>query len=102
MAKSEKGEVWRWSYYPPEFKVWVSPDFRATRARIEGWKKTVKSATYFYPNGAITWDYILPARYYNRIAKLIGTPIRKKDPGRVAAGKTTRNLRPITRKSGQK
>lgn len=102
IAKSEIGEIWRWSYYPSEFKVWINPQYQSIRARIEKWKETVKCATYFYPNGAITWDYIVPAKYYNRLAKLIGVSLRKKHPNRVAVGKATKNLRPITEKNGQK
>ena len=102
MAKSEIGEMWRWSYHPSEFKVWIDPKYPAIRRKIEGWKQSVKCATYFYPNGAVTFDYIIAARYYNRVAKLIGVPLRKKHPSRVVVGKATKNLRPIIPKSGRK
>ena len=102
MAKSEIGEIWRWSFYPSEFKVWISPKHQDIRRKIEGWKDSVRCATYFYPDRAVTWDYIIPAKYYNRVAQLIGVPLRKKHPSRVKVGRATKNLKPITRKNGRK
>ena len=95
MSKSTIGEIWRWSYYPSEFKVWISPEYPDIRRKIERWGESQKCATYFYPDGAVTWDFIIPAKLYDRVAKLIGVPKRRKNPGRVAAGKKTNNLRPL-------
>jgi len=77
MPKSEIGAIWRWSFIPSEFKVWIDPKYQSIRAQIAGWKESVKDATYFYPNNAITWDYIIPAKLYNRAAELLGLPKRE-------------------------
>ena len=95
MTKSEIGEIWQCSYYPSEFKIWISPKHQDIRRKIEGWKKSVRCATYYYPNGAVTWDFIIPTKLYDRVAKLMGVPKRRKNPGRVAGGKKTNNLKPL-------
>ena len=92
-AKSEIGEIWRFSFVPSEFKVWVDPKYQFIRGRISNWKESKQDATYYYPNGAVTWDYVIPMKLYNRAAKLLGLPPRKKHPSRVRAGQATLNLK---------
>lgn len=98
MTKSEIGEIWRWRHpspgYPSEFKVRVNPQHGSISRQIARWKETKPGAIYTYPNKAVCRDYIIPAKYYNRTAKLIGVPRRKKHHQRVKAGSAHKsNLR---------
>ena len=89
-SKSDIGEIWRWSFKPSQFKVWINPKYQAIRAKIQRWRDTKQGAIYFYPNKAVVRDLIIPARYFDKVAKLLGLPPRQKHPKQVAAGKASK------------
>lgn len=108
MTKSEIGEIWRWRHpspgYPSEFKVRVNPQHGSISRQIARWKETKPGAIYTYPNKAVCRDYIIPAKYYNRTAKLIGVPRRKthRTAKQLAHDKRMAEINEKTRYSGMR
>ncbi len=59
---------------------------KAIKAKLAGWKDVGHLATH-YGKG---WEYVFPARLYDRVAKLTGFPLKKKNANRVLAGKRSK------------
>lgn len=75
-----------WKYDSGRYKVYV--ECRNLRIRLRAWKDCVMHSSYSHVRdmGEIGWDFIFPARMYDRVARLVGLPARKKNPERVARG----------------
>jgi len=83
MSTIPKDEIWFLSR--GRYKAFVADPKKARK--IAAWKGCRKHATYYYPNGQIVQDILVPARRYRRACKVMGLPVAPKSPGRVAAGK---------------
>ena len=73
-----------WPYGKGLYKVLVED--KKVKVRIERWKDLKLSCRYSHPDGWCGWDYIFPARLYNKVAKLLGLPLQNKNPHRVLVG----------------
>lgn len=74
-----------WWFGPTVYKFHTAD--RALYDKISRWKNTRWGCTYSYPDGHHEWDLVIPARYYNRVARLAGLPQKPKHPNRVKAGR---------------
>jgi len=83
MSMIPKDEIW--PFRPGWHKAFVADSKKARK--IAGWKGCRKHATYYYPNGQIVQDVLVPARLRRRACKVMGLPAPSKSPGRVTAGK---------------
>ena len=50
----------------------------------------VRSRDHYYYQGRKAWGYTFPAKLYNKIASLLGKPLKTKSSKRVQAGKQSR------------
>ena len=68
-------------------KYWCyTENFDAAR-KIMRWESVERGATHIYPDGKLqAFELIFPTRTYNRVAKALGLPKRKKSVGRVKSG----------------
>ncbi len=76
----------------------VEASVRSAISRIKykenGELKEVKEVSeYFYPKGKRAWDFIVPSKFYNRIARLLGLKPREKNQNRVKAGVKVQTLK---------
>lgn len=55
--------------------------------KISLWKDCTPHAEYRYPDGTWAWDFLFPGDIYDRVARLVGLPKKKKNPKKVARGK---------------
>ncbi len=78
-----KSEIW--PYYRGLYKVYTE-DYEAVK-KIASWQDCKKSCTYHNRKGQVFgWDLIFPAKLYNRVAGLVGLPLRVKNSNRVKQG----------------
>lgn len=54
--------------------------------KIATWQGCESGSVYHYPDGHKEMDVIFPGKLYNRVAELLGLPLEKKNPKRVAQG----------------
>ena len=74
-----------WPYYRGFYKVYTE-DYQVMK-KIASWEGCKRSGTYYNPKGQVFgWDLIFPGYLYNRIAKSVGLPPRKKNPNRQIQG----------------
>ena len=79
-TESNISEIWR--YGRAEFKGYAE-DVKVSK-RIMNWKSVECSSTYYTPFMQIfAHDFIFRTRTYNRVARALGLPERKKSPGRI-------------------
>jgi len=79
-----KSEIW--AYYRGYFKVYTE-DYE-TKQKIASWNGCKHSNTYYNRYGQlIGWDLIFPSKLYNKVAQLLGLPMRAKNHNRVNQGK---------------
>ena len=57
------------------------------KKKIALWKDCAFHAEYRYPDGTWAWDFLFPGDIYERVAKLVGLPPKKKSARRVAHGR---------------
>lgn len=78
-----KVEIWSWcrGFY----KICLEDSEK--KRQIASWKDCREHCKYFLPDGRLGWDIIFPAKYYNRIAELVGLPLKAKNSKRVEQGK---------------
>ena len=74
-----------WKYQGNTFKAHCTDI--ALAKRIASWDGCERSGTYYHPDGHNEMDVIFPARLYNRVAELLKSPLRQKNPKRVAHGR---------------
>jgi hypothetical protein len=74
-----------WKYDIGRYKVVVVD--RELKNKLMSWKECTLHCRYSYMRGEIGWDFIFPGRIYNRVARLVGLPPKRKNPKRVAQGK---------------
>jgi len=74
-----------WSYHRGYYKFYTED--KKLFNKIKRWKDSEPSAIYSSKGIVFGWDIIIPARYYNRAAKLAKLPLKRKNKNRVAAGK---------------
>jgi len=75
-----KSEIW---WYSKGFYKIYTEDYQE-KEKIDSWQSCRCSNTYYDQYGKNkAWDLIFPSRLYNRVAKVIGAPPRKKNPLRV-------------------
>ena len=73
-----RNRIWKWS--DNEFKAYCedNKDYR----KIMSWKGTQHGSTYYFPDGSVRYDVIIPRRLHNRAAKLLGWPNRVRVPAK--------------------
>lgn len=73
-----ENEIWRW--FGDEFKAYCADnkDYR----KIMTWKGTRHGSTYYFPDGEIRHDVIIPYELFNRTAELLGLSERVPDRAR--------------------
>ena len=55
--------------------------------RIMRWSSVENCSIYYNPSMQVfAYDFIFPTRSYNRIARVLGLPERRKSPGRIKQG----------------
>ncbi|MCH8014966.1 MAG: hypothetical protein IH823_09390 [Candidatus Dadabacteria bacterium] len=55
--------------------------------RIMRWSSVERSSIYYTPSMRIfAYDFIFPTRTYNRVARVLGLPDRKKSPSKILQG----------------
>lgn len=75
-----------WPYSRGLYKVYTE-DYQVMK-KIASWEGCKKSGIYYNHYGQVFgWDLIFPGYLYNRIAKSVGLPPRKKNPNRINHGK---------------
>jgi len=74
-----------WEYGKGIYKVYLED--RVIRDKIKKFEGCCVHGRYYHPNGTLGWDLIFPGKYYDRIADLVGLPMRKKNINRVRHGK---------------
>ena len=91
-----KNEIWFYEkgYYKAFFKDYsIKHNIDQRIARTDLWKKVRLGCYYFLPDGRKAWDYIFPAKLYNKFAVLLSLPERKKHPNRVKSGMQVQKLK---------
>ena len=79
-SNSNESEIWK--YFRGEFRCYT--ENIALARRILSWKSVERGAIYYYPDFSIKGlDFIFRTRTYNRVARVLGLPKRKKAPRRV-------------------
>jgi len=73
-----------WKYQGNSFKAHCKDISLAKK--IANWEGCERSGTYYYPDGHNEMDVLFPVGLYNRVAGLLGLPLRQKNPKRVAHG----------------
>ncbi len=74
--------IWFWSR--GFYKVYI--DKYELKEKISKWKEAKLHCHYYYPKGKKGWDFIIPSKYYNRVAKELGLPLKSKNGNRVKSG----------------
>lgn len=54
--------------------------------KIKRWEKVIENGIYYFPDGSIGRSFIFPSSIYNRVARELNLPKKKKSPGRVKQG----------------
>lgn len=83
-----------WPYYRGFYKVYTE-NYEAVR-KIASWEGCRRSCTYYTQNGKLFgWDLIFPSKLYNKVARLVGLPLKRKNPSRQKQGQimADKNLR---------
>ena len=75
-----------WKYDRGRYKIYVED--REARKKLMSWKDCVIHCQYAHMRDMreCGWDFIFPRRMYDRVARLVGLPARKKSPGKVSRG----------------
>ena len=82
-SKSNESEIWK--YFRGEYRCYTENIGLARR--ILSWKSVERGAIYYYPDFSIKGlDFIIRTRTYNRVARVLGLPKRKKSPRRIKRG----------------
>ena len=70
--------IWKWA--DDEWKAYCknNADYR----KIMSWKGTQHGSTYYFPDGSVRYDVIVPRRLHNRAAALLGFPHRVRIPAK--------------------
>lgn len=76
-------KIWEW--YRGFYKVYLEDS--NIKRQIASLKGCREHCSYFLPNGKKGWDVIFPANHYDKIAALLGLPLKQKNSNRVANGK---------------
>lgn len=75
-------EIWKW--FGSEFKVHCNS--REDYVKIVGRRKSRPGGWYLFPDGHNEYDALIPAQYYNRVARLLGLPLRPVSRARKGQG----------------
>jgi hypothetical protein len=77
-----KPKIWDWirGFY----KVYLEDS--CLKRQIASLKGCKEHCSYFLPDGKKGWDVIFPAHHYDKIAALVGLPLKQKNSNRVANG----------------
>jgi len=75
-------EIWEW--FRGYYKVYLE-DSKVKR-QIASWDECKEHCKYFHSDGRLGWDIIFPSRLFNRIAKLVSLPLKRKNMKRVLHG----------------
>ncbi|KPK42925.1 MAG: hypothetical protein AMJ78_00770 [Omnitrophica WOR_2 bacterium SM23_29] len=73
-----------WPYYRGYYKVYTE-DYEIVK-KLSSWKDCRHSNTYYRNEKVIGWDMVFPSRFYNKVARLVGLPLGKKNPNRKRQG----------------
>ena len=73
-----KNRIWTW--FDNEFKAYCEKN--QNYRQIMSWKGTRHGSTYFFPDGSVRYDVIIPRRLHNRVATLLGLPERVRVPAK--------------------
>ena len=84
-----------WFYEQGYYKAYF--ENRKIKNKLDFWKDCRVGCQYYYPQGKRGWDYILDSRLYNKVAKLLGLPLKLKNKNRVLAGKQSKVARNMER-----
>jgi len=78
-----------WEYDRGFYKVYLeNAEIKRKITSWDGCKETVRQhCHYFHPDGKIGWDIIFPGKYYDKIARLLGLPLKAKNQNRVDHGR---------------
>lgn len=59
-----------WEWFDGEFKAYCADnqDYK----RIMSWQGVKEGGTYYFPDGAVRHDVIIPYRLFNKVAELLG------------------------------
>ena len=58
--------------------------------KLANWQDMRRLNIYFDKKGVCGWDYLFPAKLYNRVAQLAGLPLKKKNENRILAGQQSK------------
>lgn len=77
-----QNKIWPYGrgYYKAFFKEYK------IKKQIDRWKNVKLGCRYYLVDGQNAWDYIFPAKLYNKFADLLSLPRKTKLPNRVKAG----------------
>ena len=76
-----------WLYYRGFYKAFTQ-EYEIKR-KLDSWKDCKVQCSYIMPDGKNGWDYVFPAKIYNRVAKLLNLPSKKKNKNKILAGKNS-------------
>ena len=83
MKEINNSEIWK--YFRGEYRAYTENIVLAKR--IMKWKSVKRSSIYYTPSMRIfAYDFKFPTQTYNRVAKALGLPERKKSAGRIKQG----------------
>jgi len=74
-----KSEIWPW--YRGFYKVYLEDSEK--KRQIAGWQGCKEHCKYFLPDGRQGWDVIFPSRLYDKVARIVSLPLKKRNPKRV-------------------
>jgi hypothetical protein len=74
-----------WFFEKGFYKVYLN-DYEVKKI-LSTWKDCHASCQYYFPSGKKGWDFIFPAKLYNKVAQLATLPAKEKHPNRVLSGK---------------
>ncbi len=64
--------VWKWDYTGDWYKVHCCCP--SDCKKIARWGGCFRDARYFFPDGRIEWDVVVPAKLRNRAEKVVASP----------------------------
>ena len=83
IKETENAEIWK--YFGREYKGYI--ENLDVAKRIMNWKSVEPCSIYYTPSMRIfAYDFIFPTRTYNRVARVLGLPPRKKSPSKILQG----------------
>jgi len=87
-----KSDIYR--YFKGEY--WCYTENIEAARKILRWESVERAATHTYSDGKLkAFEFIFPTQTYDRVAKTLRLPERKKSPGRVKQGQRLQKVNRI-------